>query len=388
MRCIKRKAFDKNWVNYLRFAGAVLISTMVLASCYLLFPSFPENSQTSDNDVDLVEGAALLSECRFSETEAGVILSHSSGEMLVFDDNQVTFVEDENNYLSFFIEGNFVHKIVTKDYIYIFDNFENNTIDIAVIDTAGNITKIRDIAFIPENIDIRSSLSNRYIDIHNLEPSDAIEAGLLVWDYIKCGSATYAAIHSAGLLSGIAMRACSSALLSTIKTFSENEQLNMALTAGQILINPLDAAELFIVDIALSATETVEEILQDNSAQISLAEASLQNMDGYITITLTWNNSADLDLHVTDPSGEEICFYHTSSESGGYLDVDDTNGYGPEHVFWEESPPSGSYLVVVHHYGGAAPTNYNILIEYNDITSAYSGTINDDEYAVVSTFVY
>src|SRR5438094_1828322 len=44
--------------------------------------------------------------------------------------------------------------------------------------------------------------------------------------------------------------------------------------------------------------------------------------EGDVTIALIWWDKTDLDLHVFDPAGEEICFRHKKARSGGERDVD------------------------------------------------------------------
>jgi uncharacterized protein YfaP (DUF2135 family) len=68
-----------------------------------------------------------------------------------------------------------------------------------------------------------------------------------------------------------------------------------------------------------------------------------------IEITLTWNTpTADLDLHVWNPAGEESYYSHKSI-SDGYLDIDDTEGFGPE-TFTSTTASSGRYTVKVKCY--------------------------------------
>ena len=59
---------------------------------------------------------------------------------------------------------------------------------------------------------------------------------------------------------------------------------------------------------------------------------------GELRISLLWNNTNDLDLHVIPPSGEAISFSHKKSACGGLLDVDMNvrgNSETPiENVFW------------------------------------------------------
>ena len=91
-------------------------------------------------------------------------------------------------------------------------------------------------------------------------------------------------------------------------------------------------------------------------------------------VTLTWNQQADIDLHVVPPGCEttHISFMNRTA-CGGNLDVDDrgavcvmpfvapcdhtTSGTGPENVFWEGTPPTGSYLVCVVPYSGPASSD-------------------------------
>jgi len=107
---------------------------------------------------------------------------------------------------------------------------------------------------------------------------------------------------------------------------------------------------------------------------------------GDVQITLTWDNTADLDLWVTDPFGETIKWTNTSSASGGQLDVDDTNGYGPENIYWPpDAAPPGEYLVQVHHFSGDFPTDYTIQILFFGNNTTYTGSINDDELVDIAT---
>lgn len=101
---------------------------------------------------------------------------------------------------------------------------------------------------------------------------------------------------------------------------------------------------------------------------------------GDVQITLTWDSSSDLDLWVTDPSLEKIFYNHPSSLSGGILDIDDTNGFGPENIFWPENEaPQGEYLVQIHHFSGDAATAYEIQIVFFGNTYSYSGLIYENE---------
>ncbi len=69
-----------------------------------------------------------------------------------------------------------------------------------------------------------------------------------------------------------------------------------------------------------------------------------------VVVLLTWDtDNTDLDLQVTDPSGEECDEGNRKTAAGGSLEVDDTDGYGPE-IFALPHAPAGEYRVAVAAY--------------------------------------
>jgi uncharacterized protein YfaP (DUF2135 family) len=67
-------------------------------------------------------------------------------------------------------------------------------------------------------------------------------------------------------------------------------------------------------------------------------------------ITLTWDtDGTDIDMHVTDPTKEECSYQHKSTKMGGNLDVDVTNGFGPE-TFTLAQAVRGKYLIELNYY--------------------------------------
>lgn len=71
-----------------------------------------------------------------------------------------------------------------------------------------------------------------------------------------------------------------------------------------------------------------------------------------LQVLLFWDtDKTDVDLHVTEPGGEVVNYTHTVSEqTGGRLDRDDTDGYGPE-IYSLGSAPSGAYTIEAHYFG-------------------------------------
>jgi len=70
-----------------------------------------------------------------------------------------------------------------------------------------------------------------------------------------------------------------------------------------------------------------------------------------IRVVLSWDTDAsDMDLWVTDPSGEKCFYEHKLTRAGGKISDDFTNGYGPEE-FMIRNATGGEYLVQVNYYG-------------------------------------
>lgn len=71
-----------------------------------------------------------------------------------------------------------------------------------------------------------------------------------------------------------------------------------------------------------------------------------------LRVILAWDTDhTDVDLHVVTPSGEHAWYGERVIPSGGALDVDVTDGYGPE-IFSSPAPEVGPYLVYANYYGG------------------------------------
>lgn len=111
---------------------------------------------------------------------------------------------------------------------------------------------------------------------------------------------------------------------------------------------------------------------------------------GDVKVTLTWDTTADLDLYVTEPNGETISYLNRSSSTGGQLDRDDRDGFGPENIFWPTgSAPSGQYSVTVKHFSGALPSTYTVVVVVGGASSEYSGTLTTNrEEHFVTEFQY
>lgn len=100
---------------------------------------------------------------------------------------------------------------------------------------------------------------------------------------------------------------------------------------------------------------------------------ALRVPEGDLRVTMTWNtDNTDVDLWVTDPSGEKCYYAHPRTAAGGHLLEDVTRGFGPER-FQLSDAPSGEYHVQAHYYGN----NGNRLVADTYVTltvTRYVGT--------------
>lgn len=81
------------------------------------------------------------------------------------------------------------------------------------------------------------------------------------------------------------------------------------------------------------------------------------NVDGFMRCSLHWFNYDDLDLHVTEPNGQEIYYGNKIGSTRGILDVDMNAGSGKtrdavENIVWTDPSKlkSGQYRVRVHNF--------------------------------------
>ena len=84
-----------------------------------------------------------------------------------------------------------------------------------------------------------------------------------------------------------------------------------------------------------------------------------------LQVLLFWDtDGTDVDLHVTEPSGEVVNYTNTvSADSGGRLDRDDTDGYGPE-IYTLGTAPTGTYTIAAHYFGdrGTGQTTATVMV--------------------------
>ena len=110
---------------------------------------------------------------------------------------------------------------------------------------------------------------------------------------------------------------------------------------------------------------------------------------GDVRISLLWNNTNDLDLHVIDPAGEKIFYGHKRSRSFGELDVDmnasSLTSKPVENVYWPVGKaPAGHYRVLVHLFNNRErrDTPFTIDVLNKGEISTFEGIAQGQEQLV------
>lgn len=132
----------------------------------------------------------------------------------------------------------------------------------------------------------------------------------------------------------------------------------------------------------------IYDINNNISNMVTICISVLRLGTGSIQISLSWDNSSDQDLHVITPKGEEIYFSNKLDLTGGELDRDDRDGFGPENIFWLENAPDGTYTVKVKDYDGSSPSgnNFYVTVSSNGITKNFSGFTQNYSLNTVTIF--
>jgi hypothetical protein len=85
---------------------------------------------------------------------------------------------------------------------------------------------------------------------------------------------------------------------------------------------------------------------------------------GPFTATLNWGANPDVDLHIFEPTGTHVYYWNKVGDAG-YLDRDDTNGYGPEHYYTDcSNVQEGVYTIGINYYSGSLPETATVQINY------------------------
>jgi len=119
---------------------------------------------------------------------------------------------------------------------------------------------------------------------------------------------------------------------------------------------------------------------------------------GPMQITVAWNSGADLDLYLTEPSGETVSPQELRTASGAHLDQAGRGACAPdlevprvENVYWEQRPASGPYELELHYLmecdTHAGPTTVTLsLVVAEELVGTYNYTLAPNERVRVLAF--
>lgn len=100
-------------------------------------------------------------------------------------------------------------------------------------------------------------------------------------------------------------------------------------------------------------------------------EANAGKVPAKLRIVMSWDTDhTDVDLHVVTPNREHAWYGQRTIPSGGSIDIDATDGYGPE-IFATPNAPHGTYLVYANYFGGESSkviTTVTVTIISNENT--------------------
>jgi hypothetical protein len=104
-----------------------------------------------------------------------------------------------------------------------------------------------------------------------------------------------------------------------------------------------------------NAASTASSSVKDYArSRLATLQAAIGMKRADVVVTITWNtDNTDVDLHVTEPSGEECFYEHRQTSIGGELTQDVTQGYGPE-MYVLPRAPKGHYRIRAHYFASDA----------------------------------
>lgn len=126
------------------------------------------------------------------------------------------------------------------------------------------------------------------------------------------------------------------------------------------------------------------------------ANASVTVLAYGIRIQLSWNAETDLDAHFIRPGGgmwnePDDCYFRNKNPDWGLpgiakdnpmLDIDDTDGYGPEYIYLKRPYEEGVYQFKVHCWNdyGLGASTATVIIWINDVKVAeYTNVLSYDQ---------
>ena len=157
-------------------------------------------------------------------------------------------------------------------------------------------------------------------------------------------------------------------------------------TTALSLLNDPDAelADGDVLVLNVAARDLAGHVSTPETHTLTVVEV----MTGDVQVALSWDLSEDLEIYVVEPSGEEIYFGHSSSATGGLLDLDSNPGCGidginHESISWAPGQaPRGEYEVRVNYWSNCGTTetvNYTVTVRHSGVVETFTGSFEPGE---------
>jgi len=110
-------------------------------------------------------------------------------------------------------------------------------------------------------------------------------------------------------------------------------------------------------------------------------------ISGDVQVSVSWDTYTDVDLHVIEPSGEEIYYAHRSSATGGQQDLDSNpacslDRVNNENISWPIGrSPQGCYTVLVDYWSscGGQSAEYTVTVKNCGEVNTFQGTFHGSD---------
>jgi tetratricopeptide (TPR) repeat protein len=140
--------------------------------------------------------------------------------------------------------------------------------------------------------------------------------------------------------------------------YAEKGEFNKSIEMlNEVLMGDWDTRFPGINSIVLGEMNNIIALAGDKADTSLINPRLIRPLPCDIRIVLNWDcDNTDMDLWVTEPTGEK-CFYgFQRTKAGGYLSNDFTRGYGPEEYLLKKAI-KGNYKIQLNYYGNSRTDN-------------------------------
>jgi len=148
-----------------------------------------------------------------------------------------------------------------------------------------------------------------------------------------------------------------------------------------VVLNRWDRFEEIELTALLELNRIIPLAKQAGVTDIAVDERLIKRLDLDIRIVMTWDaDLTDLDLWITEPSGEKAMYNHPLTTIGGKVSRDFTQGYGPEEYLLRRAMP-GLYKIETNFFGSSAQALIGAVTLQVDVFTHY-GRPNEERQSV------